>query len=217
MSDKLFQKLVQIFEKVRVRDYGSSRDYQSSTFYHIAYAYYIVYPINENEIKMLLHIATEEQLTLSVISTGKNWGYGSKQPRKSVSIIVDLSLMNQIIYLNPKELYARIQPGVTQLQMVNYLQKHYPNLILDLTGGPLSASIIGNALTHGHGIGMLGNHADAIFNLSVILPNQKRIESGNLRFNTAKKIAHLPGHILGPNFDKLFNQSEYGIVIESSV
>ena len=57
-------------------------------------------------------------------------------------VIVDLSRMNRILEVNEDLAYAVIEPGVTQIQLFNYLKEKKLALWLDCTGSGPEASIV---------------------------------------------------------------------------
>jgi 4-cresol dehydrogenase (hydroxylating) len=59
-------------------------------------------------------IANKFHVPIYVVSTGKNWGVGSKLPVKNGCALLILSEMKNIIEVNEKLRYAIIEPGVTQ-------------------------------------------------------------------------------------------------------
>ena len=56
------------------------------------------------------------------ISTGKNWGYGSRVPLHD-GVLVDLGRMNRIVDFDEELAYVTIEPGVTQRQLHAFLQE----------------------------------------------------------------------------------------------
>ena len=189
----------------------------NATFKHGEKSECVVFPHDNKEIKQCLMIAEQERWTFSVVSGGKNWGYGSATPTEPVTFLFDLSKMNKIIKVSNNDGYAIIQPGVTQEALLVYLKKHHPHLLLDLTAGPLTSSIIGNALERGYGAGIYGDHANSIYNLHVILPNQQHIVTGSARLLTAFQINELPGSCIGPSYEKIFLQGNFGIITQASI
>ncbi|MGL4859571.1 MAG: GNAT family N-acetyltransferase, partial [Enterobacteriaceae bacterium] len=184
--------------------------HQSCTFpVDMTLHYLVVRPASEDEVIACLTAASRHQLTFYVISQGKNWGYGSARPASAVDFVLDLGRLNRILEVNSEWGYATIQAGVTFSQLVEYLRQAYPEWLVDLTGGPVSGSVLGNALTKGHGLGPLGNHSDSIFNLSLVTPSGQRIQSGSGRFTLASKVKGLQGKFSGPDYDQLFIQSDF--------
>ncbi len=80
----------------------------------------IIYPEDINILKSCLLLASKHSILLYPISKGKNWGYGSKVPLHTNSIIIDLSKFNKIIDYNETLGYVTIEPGVTFQQLFDY-------------------------------------------------------------------------------------------------
>ncbi|HXE55069.1 MAG TPA: FAD-dependent oxidoreductase, partial [Tepidisphaeraceae bacterium] len=104
-----------------------------------------------DQIPILVALANEHRIPLYPISTGRNWGLGSKLPVVDGCVVVDLSQLNQIIEVNESERYALIEPGVTQGQLAEYLSTHHPRLTFNVTGSFSETSIVGNVLDRGDG------------------------------------------------------------------
>lgn len=172
-------------------------------------------PQNIKELQDILAFAREEQLAIYPICTGKNWGYGSAQASTKGQLIIDLSEMNQILEVNDKLAYARIQPAVTQAQLSDYLLKHNSRLQLDVTGAPKDTSLMGNFLERGFGHTDYGNRAEHIIELKVLLASGELISTGFSAFSTEQEnTSFLYKNGIGPNLVGLFAQSNLGIVVE---
>ncbi len=171
----------------------------------------VVYPESENDILELIDFSRKNKCKIHVISTGKNWGYGSAQGTTLGQIIVDLSKMKQITELNESLGSVCIQPGVTQDDLSRYLQKYDSRLQADVTGAGPATSIMGNTLERGYGHSDYADRFANIISLRVILPNGKIIETGYGAYKGARaKYTFRNG--VGPALDGLFSQSNFGIV-----
>lgn len=169
----------------------------------------VLRPANTEEVQQLVNIANEFGAPLHPVSCGRNWGMGSRLPVKHGTAVVDLSRMNRIIEVNSKHHYAVIEPGVTQRQLYDYLEEHNLPLMINVTGSTSDTSLIGNALDRG--VGYFTSRADALSNLEVVLGNGKIIKTGFGHYENAQT-ANIYKHGVGPSFDGLFAQSNYGIV-----
>lgn len=165
------------------------------------------------ELEVILSDANKEMRQLYPISTGHNWGLGSKLPVEN-SEVVDLSEMNEIIEVNKDLCYARIQPGVTQKQLSDYLALHFPNLMLNVTGSDAHSSILGNTLERGSGKN--GHRASDLRELQVLLADGSSISTGFGGIGESKKDSFYK-YGLGPDITHLFTQSNYGIVVEGVI
>jgi 4-cresol dehydrogenase (hydroxylating) len=169
----------------------------------------ILRPKTTAEVQQIVQIANEFKIPLHPVSCGRNWGMGSRLPVKDGTAVVDLCRMNRIVEVNSKHHYAVIEPGVTQRQLYDYLEENNLPLMINVTGSTSDTSLIGNALDRG--VGYFTSRADALSNLEVVLGNGKTIKTGFGHYENAKT-ANIYKHGVGPSFDGLFAQSNYGIV-----
>src|SRR5690606_33378758 len=79
----------------------------------------IIKPKSEEDIRIVIKICSLPGGSLKIFSysSGKNWGLGSFLPTQDDCILVDLSFMNQILYLDLDQGIALIEAGVTQGQL----------------------------------------------------------------------------------------------------
>ncbi|MCP4672200.1 MAG: FAD-binding oxidoreductase [Desulfobacula sp.] len=176
----------------------------------------VLQPGCKEEIVEIVKIASEYKIALYPISTGNNWGYGSANPVKDDNVILDLSRMNQILEVNTELAYAVIEPGVTQEQLYQHLQKLHqetktPKLMMDPTGSGPSCSVLGNTLERGYGITPYGDHFNALCGMEVVLANGQILDTGFGHFQ-GSKVTRLFRYGTGPYLDGLFTQSNLGIV-----
>ena len=82
----------------------------------------ILRPSSTEEVQAIVKAANQFHTPLYPISTGKNWGFGSRLPSRSECAVLDLGRMNRIIEVNVAGQYAVIEPGVTQQQLYEHLQ-----------------------------------------------------------------------------------------------
>jgi 4-cresol dehydrogenase (hydroxylating) flavoprotein subunit len=173
----------------------------------------VVYPIVKQEIDQLVNWANEHKVALYPISTGKNWGMGSKVPVTNDCIVVNLNRMNRIIEVNTTHDYVVIEPGVTQDQLYNYLQKNKLPYIFNVTGSSPHTSIIGNSLERG--VGYFSSRVENLRALEVVMGNGKTIQSGFSHYTNAKtKGVYTYG--VGPDISGLFYQSNFGITTQAT-
>lgn len=163
----------------------------------------VIKPKNKKEVQECLRVANKYKIPLYIISGGKNWGYGSAVPPTNNCVIMDLSRLNKIIDYNEKLAYVIVQPGVTFLQLHDYLRKKKSNLIVNNIGGSPDSSLIGNFVERGIGRGLYGNKYEHGCNLEIVLPTGELISTSNNNFSRQK---------IGPDVMGLFTQSNLGIV-----
>lgn len=159
----------------------------------------IIKPTSADQVARIVKIANEYQVALYPISRGMNIGYGESTPTRSSVVVLDLSKLNQIRGYDPVFGEIEVEPGVTQLQIYNYLKEQGDTFIADMTGAPLDASIVGNYLEGGFGHSPIGNRRQSLLEVEVVLSNGEVFKTG--RFPN-----------LGPNLASLFIQSNFGVV-----
>jgi 4-cresol dehydrogenase (hydroxylating) len=159
----------------------------------------VILPKNTQEVQKIVKFAQSKKLSLYPISKGWNVGYGTKTPWKPNCIVVDLQRMNTIREYDEVGGTVIVEPGVTQTQLYEFLQKHSSPFWCDATGSGLQASIVGNALEGGFGHTPSGNHRKTISDVEVVLGNGTVMQTGTF-----------PG--LGPDLAGIFVQSNFGII-----
>lgn len=173
----------------------------------------VVRPADAAEVAALVTSAAAHGLSLYPVSGGHNWGYGSAQPVKDDNVVMDLCRMNRILEVNAELGYAVIEPGVTQGQLADYLEKNRIPFCVDGTGAGPGASLVGNALERGFGLGQYGDHFAAVAGFEVILPDGQLLKTGFGHFEGAKgRWVYKWG--VGPYLDGLFTQSNFGVVVK---
>lgn len=161
-------------------------------------------PKDESELRAILVEASRAGTPVNVISTGRNWGYGSHLPAKNGVGLIDLRAWNKIGPLDRATLSVRIEPGVTQGDLHRWLQDHAPDLACNTTGAGTQTSILGCALERG--IGYVGPVDQSVFGLELMLADGTSIKPDTEWFHPARDQAAGPAH------DRLFFQSNYGVV-----
>jgi 4-cresol dehydrogenase (hydroxylating) len=170
-------------------------------------------PATTQEVLKLVAQARKTQTPLYPVSTGFNWGYGSASPAVAGCDLVDLSGMNRILNADEISLsnpVAVIEPGVTQGQLYDFLQKRCPELTFNVSGSSRGTSILGNALDRG--VGYFGPRKEDVFGLEVVCGSGKLLKTGFRRLGEDSPLAHSHPYGLGPILDGLFFQGNFGIV-----
>ncbi len=176
----------------------------------------VLYPGTTAQVQTVVRIAQETGIALYPISRGKNWGYGDACPVKENQFLVDLSRMDRILEVSPDLGYAVIQPGVTQKQLVEHLERNHPDLMLDCTGSGPEASIVGNTLERGFGHTPYGDHFLYSCGMEVVLGDGRILNTGFGHYNNARA-SHVFKWGIGPYLDGLFTQSNLGIVTKMGI
>lgn len=176
----------------------------------------ILQPANRTQIQKCLEIANRCHTPVYPVSSGKNWGYGSRVPPADGCALLDLSRLNRILDFNENLGYVTVEPGVTQRQLYTFLVENKSRLWMDATGSSPDCSLIGNAMERGFGHTPYGDHFANACGLEVVLPDGEVVETGSARFPGS-----LTGAVnrwgVGPSIDGLFSQSNLGIVTRMSI
>ena len=113
----------------------------------------IVRPGNREEVRACVRVANEQRTPIYPVSTGKNWGYGSRVPARDGCVLVELHRLDRITDYDEKLAYVTVEPGVTFRGLHEFLVARNSNLMLSVTGSTPDSSPVGNALERGAGPG----------------------------------------------------------------
>jgi 4-cresol dehydrogenase (hydroxylating) flavoprotein subunit len=171
----------------------------------------IIRPGAREEVQECLRIANRWRVPLYPISSGRNWGYGSRVPSSDGCVLLDLGRMNRILDFNEALGYVTVEPGVTQGQLHAFLTERGSRLWMDSTGASPHCSIIGNAVERGFGHTPYGDHFAHTCDLEIVLPQGELLETGFGRYPGAHASPVYRWGV-GPILDGLFSQSNYGVV-----
>ena len=194
---------------------SATRSASTATFATSADVMAILRPGTREDVQQCVRIANEFRVPLYPISTGKNWGYGSRAPA-SDAVLLDLGRLNRIIDFSESLAYVTIEPGVTQRQLYEFLQAQRSKLWMDATGSSPDCSVIGNTLERGFGHTPMGDHCSQVCGFKVVLPTGDYVETGFSRFPHTRT-GPLSRWGVGPSLDGLFSQSNLGIVTGMTV
>jgi 4-cresol dehydrogenase (hydroxylating) len=176
----------------------------------------ILQPGDREQVQDCLLIANRFQIPVYPISSGKNWGYGSRVPPAENCALLDLRRLDRILEFSETLGYVTVEPGVTQQQLHAFLIERKSRLWMDATGSSPNCSLIGNAMERGFGHTPYGDHFAHVCGFEVVLPTGEVIETGSARFPGS-----LTGSVnrwgVGPSVDGLFSQSNLGIVTRMSI
>jgi 4-cresol dehydrogenase (hydroxylating) len=171
----------------------------------------IVRPADRTEVQECMRIANRWKVPVYPISSGRNWGYGSRVPAADGCALLDLGRMNRILDFDEDLGYVTIEPGVTQAQLQTFLRGRNSRLWMDATGASPHCSLIGNAVERGFGHTPYGDHFAHTCDLEIVLPQGEVMETGFGRYPGAKASPVYRWGV-GPILDGLFSQSNYGVV-----
>ncbi|HEX3880399.1 MAG TPA: FAD-dependent oxidoreductase [Bryobacteraceae bacterium] len=189
---------------------------ETATFATTARIPAIVRPANREQVQECVRLANRLRVPVYPISSGRNWGYGSRVPVNDGCILLDLGRMNRIVDFNEDLGYITVEPGVTQAQAYQFLQERGSKLWLDCTGASPLCSLLGNTMERGFGHTPYGDHFASSCGLEVVLPDGEVIETGFARYPGASA-APLYRWGVGPTIDGLFSQSNFGIVTRMTI
>jgi 4-cresol dehydrogenase (hydroxylating) flavoprotein subunit len=162
-------------------------------------------PPTAGDVRDVLREAARNRTPLWPVSRGCNWGYGSHLPARDGSVILDLSRLDAISDLDRPSLSVRIEPGVTQAALHDFLRVNAPDLTFNVTGSGRGTSVLGNSLDRG--IGYSGERDQDLFALEVLLPD------GTSAGPVAGRNHNSRTHPAGLSTDSLFFQSNLGVVV----
>lgn len=176
----------------------------------------IVRPETHAQVQECVRVASAHGIPLYTVSSGLNWGYGSRVPASDGNVILDLGRMRRIVDFNEALAYVTVEPGVTQQQLFEFLQAQGSGLWMDATGTSPAASLIGNTMERGFGHTPYGDHFAHVCALRVVLGDGSCVETGFARYGAAPS-APIYRWGLGPVLDGLFTQSNFGIVTRMTI
>ena len=176
----------------------------------------VLLPTSVEDVQNIVRQALQYNVPLHAISRGYNWGYGDALPFSAPCALLDLSRMNRILEINRDLGYAVVEPGVSQGQLYEAVQREAPEYWIDATGAGPEASIVGNILERGFGHTPYGDHVRTTACLEVVLADGNIVHTGFGHFPQAAA-AHVYPYGVGPMLDGLFSQSNLGIVTKVTV
>ena len=143
---------------------------------------------------------------LQALSTGRNWGLGSREPAFDDVVTLDLGDLTEIRELDLARGYAVIDPGVTQGQLAARLAG--TARMINVTNSASCTSVVGNAIERG--VGFRAQRVEDLLGLEVVLPDGDLVRVG--WWPEADRVTPAYPHGLGPGLLPLFLQSDLGIV-----
>ncbi|KIV84505.1 hypothetical protein PV11_00280 [Exophiala sideris] len=192
----------------------------------------VVAPRKVREVQAIMRLCNEFEIPVWPFSIGRNVGYGGAAPRVPGSIGLDMGRnMNKILDVNVDGAYALVEPGVTFVDLHEYLVKN--NLrdrlwidVPDLGGG----SVLGNTIERGVGYTPYGDHWMMHCGLEVVLPDGTLVRTGMGALpdpdadsslppdeQPANKAWQLFNYGFGPYNDGIFTQSSLGVVVKMGI
>ncbi|MFT7288047.1 MAG: 4-cresol dehydrogenase (hydroxylating) [Halieaceae bacterium] len=176
----------------------------------------VLRPADTAEVQAILRIANEYKVPVYPISTGLNTGYGSTVPTGSGSVVMELKRLDEIVEYDGELGIVRVQPGVTQQMLWDFLERENAPYWMDCTGASPAHSMIGNICERGFGHTPYSDHFANIGGFKVVLPQGDLLETGFGQFDNAQATAVYRWGV-GPHYDGLFTQSNLGVVVEAII
>jgi len=190
-----------------VRLAGEGRREGLRTFGQSANVAATLLPGSAEEVSAALAIASRYRIQVHPVSRGANWGLGSRAPLTDGGVVLDLSRMTGISSLDARDGIVHIEPGVTFRDLHAYLSANAPDYVLPTIGGPVTASVLANALDRGDAI--FCDRWSSVSDLDVVLADGARIQTGHASGSSlaGRGVAPAGGMVEG-----LFSQSNLGVV-----
>ena len=176
----------------------------------------VIMPESVEEIQKILAVCNKYRVPVWTISTGRNIGMGSAAPATRGQMVLDLGRMKKIIEVDEELGTALVEPGVTYLQLKNYLdERNLPFWVDAPSPGPI-ASPIGNTLERGHGYSPNADHVYSFSGMEIVLANGDVIRTGMGPLPNCKSWqSYRSGY--GPYIDGIFTQSNFGVVTKMGI
>ncbi len=163
-----------------------------------------VRPRTAADVAAVVRACAEQRWPLHPVSGGKNWGMGSYLPDHDDCVLLDLSALKTIGPIDRDAGSVRIEAGVTQKELYDWLQREAPEFAFNVTGAGKDTSIVGNALERG--LGYLGSRAGEIFGCAAVLADGTEVGPDPAWFS---RTGCIPA---GPQTEVLLAQGNFGVV-----
>ena len=173
-------------------------------------------PQERSQVTGIVEIAARFKVPLYPISTGHNWGYGTALPPAEDCVILDLSGLDRILEFDADTGLVTVEPGVTQGQLAEFLDRGKHRYLVPVTGAGPTCSIVGNALERGYGITPHADHFGAVMALEAVLPDGRIYRSALSALN-GEPLDRAFKWGVGPYLDGLFSQSGLGVVTQMTI
>ena len=170
--------------------------------------YGVVRPRTVTEVRAIVRAFAQAEggPGLQAVSTGRNWGLGSREPARDEVVTLELDGLDAVRDLDAEGGWAVIEPGVTQLRLAELLTG--TGRMLNVTASSGHTSVLGNMIDRG--VGLRRQRTLDLAGLEVVLPDGELIRVGWWPHGDRPGAVNPQG--LGPSPLALFTQSDLGIV-----
>ncbi|WP_285652448.1 FAD-binding oxidoreductase [Actinomycetospora sp. NBRC 106375] len=179
----------------------------------------ILLPSTVDDVAACLRVATRWAVPIYPVSRGKNWGYGSRAAHRDCSVILDMSRLNKVRDFDEELGHITVEPGVTQDDVLDFLERRGSHRMLSHPGSLGSISLLGNLLERGFGVFTGGPYEDRArysTNFEVVTATGTQFSTGIGKYGPSS-IAALDDWGVGPQLNGLFLQSNLGVVTAATL
>jgi 4-cresol dehydrogenase (hydroxylating) flavoprotein subunit len=164
----------------------------------------ILYPATLAEVQQIVNQARARGTPLYPVSTGMNWGLGSRHPVRDDCVLVDLRRLDRIREVDMAHGYAVIEAGVSQHALAQQLDG--TPWMLNVTTSCKDSGLLGNAMDRGEGC--IRPRREDLLGLELVLGDGSVLHTGGVGTGAARRYHGLG---TGPDATGLFLQSSLGI------
>lgn len=135
----------------------------------------VTYPQNAKEIQDIVKFANKYTIPVTPRSSGVGF-YGASIPSQG-GIIIDLTQMNKILEVDPRDKKVKVEPGVTWAQVQDELEKHGM-----MVSNPLlphrSKSVLTSAMEREPILSTKSEYSETFLTAEIVLPNGEMFWTG---------------------------------------
>jgi len=170
-------------------------------------------PAAPTEVAALVRLARQENLGLYTRYSAS--AVGSRLRGDGACLVLDLNRMNRVLAVDAKYAYARVEPGVTYLDLARHLDREGTGLLVDSERDP-RASVVGSFLSKGVGHTPYADHALMQCGAEFVLPDGVLLRTG-MGAMADNRAWPLYKFALGPYPDGLALQSDIAIPTQMGI